>query len=88
MISIRISNEEYREIKARCGDYGDLNVSEFVRVAMMCALAEPNRGSPVPLLELKVASLCSRIEKLERQLADVAIQVSTVGVSSELCGEL
>ena len=80
MISIRISDQEYREIKARCTDFGDLNVSEFVRAAMMCALASSNSDSPPSFLDLKVASLYNRMEKLERKLEEVAAQAGIRGI--------
>ena len=72
MISIRLSEQEYRELKKRCDACEDFNVSEFVRVAMVHALESPELSIPPTHLELKLASLSNRVEKLEQRLAGIS----------------
>ena len=48
---------------------GDFSVSEFVRAAMVHALGSPELNAPPTYLEPKLASLSSRLEKLEQALA-------------------
>jgi hypothetical protein len=72
MISIRLSSQEYRELKSRCIECGDFNVSEFVRAATMHALSSPELSNPPTYLELKVASLFSRLERLEQRVIAMA----------------
>lgn len=69
MISIRLSDMEYWELKNRCANTGDVSVSEFVREATMQALGTQGLSTPPTHLEMRVASLFSRLEKLERKLA-------------------
>ena len=82
-ISVRLSDKEYREIKARCGDLGHLKVSEFVRQTMKRALSSTDLASP-GFLDGAVAALCARVEKMERRLTDdrekAGIRGSTVRI--------
>lgn len=72
MISLRVSDQEYQELKRRCVGLGDFNVSEFIRAAMVNALNSADLGSPPTYLELKVATLFSRLERLEQRLAGMS----------------
>jgi hypothetical protein len=74
MLSIRLSDDEYHDIKDRCRDAGDLTVSEFVRAAMIGALessAPVSSGS----VEVRLSQLYRRLERVERQLEAVARRV-------------
>jgi hypothetical protein len=72
-ISLRISIEEYQAIKNRCTVAGDLNVSEFVRAATLRALASRELSAPPTYLQIQMATIFSRLEKLEERLAATAI---------------
>ena len=69
MISLRLSDQEYQELKNRCAVTGDINVSEFVRAATLNALASPKLIPPPTYLEIQVATLFNRLDKLEKKLA-------------------
>jgi hypothetical protein len=71
MITIRLSDQEYGDLKKHCVTVGEFNVSEFVRAATMHALTAPELSGVPTYLDLKVAALCSRVEKLEQRLAGV-----------------
>lgn len=74
MISLRLSDQEYRELKDRCAVTGDINVSEFVRTATLHALASPELIAPPSYLEVQVATLLNRLNKLEQRIAETAFQ--------------
>ena len=76
MISLRLSDHEYRELKNRCAVTGDINVSEFVRAATLHALASPELIAPPSYLEVQVATLLNRLNKLEQRIAETASQGS------------
>jgi hypothetical protein len=71
MISIRLSDQEYRALKNHCLASGDLKASEFVRAALMHALASPEFGAPPTYLELQIATLFERLAKLDQKLAGI-----------------
>jgi Arc/MetJ-type ribon-helix-helix transcriptional regulator len=76
MISIRISDEDYREIKSRCGERGAANVSEFVRAAAMQALGLPEMSSFPAFLRLQVSALERRLDRLDEQVSTLADRMS------------
>jgi hypothetical protein len=83
MISIRLSDQEYRALKNHCVVIGDLKVSEFVRAAMMRALASPEVGAPPTYLELKVATLFDRLERLDQRRAGMATHRKVFNVACD-----
>jgi hypothetical protein len=83
IISIRLSDMEYRELKNRCLSVGDFSVSEFVRAAMVHALGSPELSAPSTYLELKLASLSGRMEKLEQRLAGMTPHGTSGSEASE-----
>jgi hypothetical protein len=83
MISIRLSDAEYRELKNRCVSVGDFSVSEFVRAAMVHALDSPALSASPTYLELKVASLFSRLERLEQRLAGMTAHGTSESEASQ-----
>lgn len=83
MISIRLSDQEYRELKNRCIVTGDLKVSAFIRDAMLRALASPELLAPTTYLELQVATLVNRLEKLEQRISATATQRSEYSIAGE-----
>ena len=76
MISLRLSDQEYRELKDRCAVTGDINVSEFVRAATLHALALPELIALPSYLEVQFATLLNRLNKLEQRIAETASQGS------------
>jgi hypothetical protein len=72
MISIRVSDQDYREIKPRCGERGAANVSEFVRVATIHALGLPEVLSVSAFAGLKLAALERRLDRLDTQVNALA----------------
>lgn len=68
MISLRLSDQEYRELKDRCAVTGDVSVSEFVRAATLRALASSESVAPPTYLEMQVATLLYRLNKLEQKI--------------------
>jgi hypothetical protein len=83
MISIRLSDQEYRALKNHCAVIADLKVSEFIRAAMMHALASPEVGAPPTYLELQVATLFDRLERLDQRLAGMTIHGRVFKVADE-----
>lgn len=69
-ISVRISDHEYREIKERCNDTGDLSVSEFIRAAMVRALGSADAGVD-SMLETRLAQVRRRLHSLETRMNDL-----------------
>lgn len=80
MISIRISDDDYREIKSRCGERGAANVSEFVRAATMHALGLPELSSFPAFLSLQVSTLERRLDRLDEQVGTLA---DRMGIASQ-----
>jgi len=78
MVSIRISNEDYREIKSRCGERGAANVSEFVRVATMYALSSPDVSSSPAFSSLQFSALERRMDRLDEQMTALAARMGVV----------
>lgn len=83
MISIRLSDQEYRALKNHCVVIGDRKVSEFVRAAMMHALALPEFGAPPTYLEMQVATLFERLNRLDQRLAGQTTHLRVVNVADE-----
>jgi len=77
MINIRISNEEYQEIKSGCGGRYAANVSEFVRAATMHALSAPGL-SATAISRLQFSALERRMDRLDEQMAALAARVDIV----------
>ncbi len=83
MISLRLSDQEYRQLKHHCSVVGDLKVSEFVRAATMHALASPELSAPPTYLEMQVITLFNRLEKLEQRIVRTATQSGEFSAAGE-----
>jgi hypothetical protein len=83
MISIRISDPDYREIKSRCGDSGIANVSAFVRAATMYALSSPDALSSPVFSSLQFVALQHRVNRLDEQVAALAEHMDSLFEQSE-----
>ena len=83
MVSIRISDEDYREIKSHCGERGAANVSEFVRAATMHALDLPEMSSFPAFLSLQVSSLERRLDRLDEQVSRLADRMNIASQQRE-----
>ncbi|MBS1875373.1 MAG: hypothetical protein JSU00_19325 [Acidobacteria bacterium] len=68
VISVRLSDEEYREIKTHCVDLGEVNISEFARAAMAQVMSSRNNQSATSMIELKMAALQQRLDRLEERV--------------------
>lgn len=69
MISVRVGEEEFRELKERCAEAGTANVSEFIRAAMLHALLNPEEISSVSL-QMRLTRLAHRLDSLEERLRE------------------
>jgi hypothetical protein len=78
MISIRVSDQDYCEIKSRCDEHGAINVSEFVRAATVHALGLPELPSFSAFTGLKLAALEKRFERLATQVNTLAKRAGAV----------
>ena len=67
MITIRLSMQEYEEIKRHCIDIGEINLSEFARASMMHSMGAGDRTSP-SLVQLQIAAIQNRLNRLEQRV--------------------
>jgi hypothetical protein len=72
MISIRVSAQDYSEIKSRCDEHGAINISEFVRTATLHALGLPELPSSSAFASLRLAALERRLDRLAAQVNKLA----------------
>lgn len=72
-ISLRLSEEEYREIKSRCKKHGVASVSEFVRAATAHALDLPELPLSPAFAEVQLSILKARVDRLDEQLGRLAV---------------
>jgi hypothetical protein len=77
MISIRISDQDYRKIKSRCGERGATNVSQFVRAATVSALDLPEALSSPAFISLQLAGVRRRLDRLDEQVIALAERMDT-----------
>jgi hypothetical protein len=75
MISIRLSDAEYQGIKSYCCGTGTLNVSEFVRAAVIRALASPEVVSNAVCVEREIVVLHKRLDEFDRRVDQLAAHV-------------
>jgi hypothetical protein len=78
MISIRISDPDYREIKSRCGQSGIANVSAFVRAATLYALSSPGALAAPAFSSLQFTALQRRVNRLDEQVAALAEHIDSL----------
>jgi hypothetical protein len=83
MISIRVSDQDYSEIKTRCDEHGAANVSEFVRAATIHALGLPEVPSFSAFAGLKLAALERRLDRLAAQVNALAEHTGAVFSSKD-----
>ena len=80
MISVRLSEDEYREIKTLCAIRDARSVSEMARKAMQALLSD---GSNLPLdphlqeLHSRVGALDGRVARLDREVTRLVQMLST-----------
>ena len=72
MITIRLSDREYREIRSRCASSGDVSVSGFVRAAIAQALGS---SDAVPSGQLQLTALHGRLDRLDEKVQLLAEHV-------------
>ena len=72
MISIRLSEQDYREIKSHCCESGVPNVSEFVRAATVHALGLPEVLSFPAFTGFHLTALERRLDRLDEQVTTLA----------------
>lgn len=71
MISFRMSDEEYRSLKALCASNGSRNVSEFARVAIK-KLLDGHDEPADRALALRIADVDGRLTLLDHEVARLA----------------
>lgn len=75
MVSIRLLDDEYRQLKELCETTGARSVSDLAREAMFRLLAPAAEGAQavedrLRQLDQKVARLDAQLEAIENQLAE------------------
>lgn len=75
MVSIRLLDDEYRQLKELCETTGARSVSDLAREAMFRLLSPPGEGGQavedrLRQLDQKVARLDAQMEALESRLAE------------------
>ncbi len=65
MISIRLSEEEYKSLKSCYGKYGARNVSDLARLALKRILEV---SAPEDQVERRLIALALRVQELELQM--------------------
>lgn len=78
MISVRISDQDYREIKCRCDERGVDSVSEFVRVATMYALGSTEALSSPAFASLQLSALERRMDRVDQLVSMLAERLGVV----------
>ena len=78
-LSLRLGNEEFRGIKNRCRDIGDLRVSEFIRAAMLQVLNTPELFHSSSM-EVRLAEFHHRLDRLQTRLEEIARTARPVAV--------
>lgn len=68
MLSIRISDSEYRQLVAICEVKGARSVSDLAREAMQRIVAAPYGDNPDPSLSLRVAEIGERLSYLQNEI--------------------
>jgi plasmid stability protein len=68
MISIRLSDEEYKALKSRYGKHGARSVSDLARIALQRML---EASSPEDQILQELAAIAVRVQVLESQVAVV-----------------
>ena len=78
LVSFRVTDEEFEQLKSACDRNGSRCLSEFARSSM---LTNPNRDpenviSKVVVLERRIASLETSMSRLHNALADADVELS------------
>jgi hypothetical protein len=66
MISLRLSEEEYRGLSTHCRTHGARNISEFARLALQRIVAESDGRDDV---DARLSELDHRLHRLESQVS-------------------
>jgi Arc/MetJ-type ribon-helix-helix transcriptional regulator len=73
LISFRLSEEEYQEMKRLCADEGSRSLSDFVRSAFHNLINE--NGHLETVLELKLRKLDQRLGDIQREFKELSALV-------------
>lgn len=73
LISFRLSEEEYQEMKRLCADEGSRSLSDFVRSAFHNLINE--NGHLETVLELKLRRLDQRLGEIQREFQELSALV-------------
>lgn len=68
MVSFRVTEEQYEELRRLCSAYGSGSVSDMARIAIMQMLTKPHPVQPVRPLDWRVDQLEQRIGRIEQLL--------------------
>lgn len=78
VVSIRLSDEEYDQLRSLCANQGADSISELARAALKLLVVEhQSRG---PAMETRVNEIDVRIDLLNREVARLS---SKIGLSQE-----
>lgn len=69
LISFRLSEEEYQEMKRLCTEEGARSLSDFVRSAFQSLIHDNGRLETI--LELKLRKLEQRLDEIQQDLHDM-----------------
>ncbi|HOL71776.1 MAG TPA: ribbon-helix-helix protein, CopG family [Bryobacteraceae bacterium] len=81
LISFRLSEEEYQEMKRLCADEGSRSLSDFVRSAFHNLIRE--NGHLETVLELKLRKIDQRLADIQREFKELSALVETAGLSKK-----
>jgi Arc/MetJ-type ribon-helix-helix transcriptional regulator len=73
LISFRLSEEEYQEMKRLCADEGSRSLSDFVRSAFHNLISE--NGHLETVLELKLRKLDQRLSEIHHEFQELSALV-------------
>jgi Arc/MetJ-type ribon-helix-helix transcriptional regulator len=73
LISFRLSEEEYQEMKRLCADEGSRSLSDFVRSAFHNLINE--NGHLETVLELKLRKLDQRLSEIQHEFQELSALV-------------
>jgi hypothetical protein len=76
MISFRLSEDEYTNLKRLCIDAGARSVSDLARDAVNRLMTKPHNGSS-PQFEYAVQALQTRLDAMDLELKRLSVVVQT-----------
>ncbi len=75
MLSIRLSEEEFRQLKSLCEIRGSRSISDLAREAMLQLAAAPRADVASPSVILRIEELDVRLVTLQREVTRLTTQL-------------